>query len=221
MVMSRFGWLLLVCAGGLVAATSGVFAGARFEEIRSFGFPEVSGVAGTQVIEGSDGVLYGGARGGSNSAGFVFRVNKDGTGYAVVHSFSYEDGSPGTPGLLEASDGMLYGVADDRNIFRLNKDGSGYSVVHRFTSQIYGDLHSLAGGFIEASDGFFYGGATGGPGELGVIFRMAKDGTELSVVRQGIGVLGKLLEADDGVLYGATASHLFKISRDGLVFSFL
>ncbi|MGH8017909.1 MAG: choice-of-anchor tandem repeat GloVer-containing protein [Opitutaceae bacterium] len=38
---------------------------------------------------GSDGVLYGASRfGGANSGGFLFKLNRDGSGFTVLHSFA-------------------------------------------------------------------------------------------------------------------------------------
>src|ERR1019366_151149 len=95
------------------------------------------------LAEGSDGALYGTTRiGGRPSgdlyplgSGTVFKVNKDGGRYAVLHSFVNSEGDGCRPmtGLLVASDGALYGTTDaggsgnghNGTVFKLNPDGSG------------------------------------------------------------------------------------------------
>jgi uncharacterized repeat protein (TIGR03803 family) len=66
----------------------------------------------TNPIEGRDGYLYGTTpRGGtspSGSYGVVYRLSKTGS-LTVLHSFSGPDGIQPWAGLLQASDGLLYG----------------------------------------------------------------------------------------------------------------
>src|SRR5688572_4980879 len=65
------------------------------------------------VIEGSDGRIYGSAvNGGSDDGGVVFRMNKDGSDYQILHAFtvSTNDGLSPWGKVIEASDGMLYGA---------------------------------------------------------------------------------------------------------------
>src|SRR5437870_1870975 len=64
--------------------------------------------------EGSDGLLYGTAsQGGQANGGIVFRVSKDGSGFAVLHDFGRTPGDGRAPSgpVTEASDGLLYGTS--------------------------------------------------------------------------------------------------------------
>jgi uncharacterized repeat protein (TIGR03803 family) len=65
------------------------------------------------LVAGSNSVLYGTTRYGGGTNGTVFRVNTDGTGYAVLHRFSDNagdgDGRQPLAPLLMGSDGALYG----------------------------------------------------------------------------------------------------------------
>jgi uncharacterized repeat protein (TIGR03803 family) len=97
----------------------------------------------TGLLYGSDGVLYGTTNGGGDSGfgnGTVFRLNPDGTGYRVLHSFPSMPSDGRTPGaiLVEGPDQLLYGTTreggrmDGGTVFQMAKDGSRYQVLHRF-----------------------------------------------------------------------------------------
>jgi uncharacterized repeat protein (TIGR03803 family) len=100
------------------------------------------------------------------SIGTVFRLNKDGSGYAVLHGFRSStnryDGYYPRCGLLEGSDGALYGTTewggsdDDGVVFKLSKDGSNYRVLHNFGS-IPDDGEYPTAALTEGSDGILYG----------------------------------------------------------------
>jgi uncharacterized repeat protein (TIGR03803 family) len=64
-------------------------------------------------VEGKDGMLYGTTMEGSgtNRAGILFRLGKDGSGYRIVHSFVAGDDGSRPIGLAQGSDGAFYGVA--------------------------------------------------------------------------------------------------------------
>ncbi len=195
------------------------------------------------LIQGTDGLLYGTTASGSidnpfgqYGFGTIFKLNKDGSGYTVLHSFSV---SPG--GLTEGSDGMLYGttayrgMGDDRprpvTVFRLNKDGSGYTVLR---GNIDGEFDRSTV-LLEGSDGALYGttrkGGNGfdssGPG---TVFKLNKDGSGYMVLRvfayndgDGARPEAHWIEGSDGSLSGATAfsggtndgGTVFKMNKDG------
>src|SRR5439155_3341495 len=95
------------------------------------------------LIEGSDGMFYGTTfKGASNDFGTVFKINSDGSEYGVLHRFTGADGDGTDPtgGLLEGSDGALYGSCAASNggtwqVFKLSPDGSGFRVLHRFSDR--------------------------------------------------------------------------------------
>jgi len=190
------------------------------------------------LIEGSDGVLYGATRyGGGADLGTVFKINRDGEGYTLLHRFTNSPGTGRYPiaGVLEASDGMLYGrtisggAADGATIFRLNKNGTGFAIVYSF---------ALAGGsrfdpysnLIEASDGALYGTSyEDGSDRAGTIFKINKDGSAFELLHTfllsgGDGTYPEsgLLEGTDGALYGTTSfggdsdeGTVFKVNKNG------
>jgi uncharacterized repeat protein (TIGR03803 family) len=96
----------------------------------------------------SGSTLYGTAEtGGTNGWGTVFSLNTDGTGFAVLHTFTATDPSTGTnsdganpTGGLILTNNTLYGTASSGGgsgggtVFSLNTDGTGFTVLHTFTA---------------------------------------------------------------------------------------
>ena len=65
------------------------------------------------LVQASNGSLYGTTyAGGSQGEGTVFKLNTDGSGYAVLYNFgaSGADGQYPEAGLVQASNGLLYGT---------------------------------------------------------------------------------------------------------------
>jgi uncharacterized repeat protein (TIGR03803 family) len=215
-VIAAFAYMI---AGLLTPRAFGQF---QYQQLKSFGFPEVSKGSSVQgMIEGSGGDLYGTTEfGGENDTGTLFRLNEDGSGYLVLHNFGTTDGDGLYPSsvVLEESDGALYGATagggsgDGGTIFKLNKDGSGYTILHSFTrspGEGFGP-----GALIEGGSGVLYGRTanggidfTGG-GSFGTLFKLNKDGTGYTVLhrfskREG-GEPNALVKGVDGKLYGTT-----------------
>src|SRR5437867_1322049 len=83
-------WLRLMVVIAALFWSEWADAQALTELVHSFGYSDKSGShpRGT-LIQGSDGVLYGTTEaGGAYGLGVVFRLNTDGTGYAVLRSFT-------------------------------------------------------------------------------------------------------------------------------------
>jgi len=106
------------------------------------------------LLKGSDGALYGAtSQGGSNHVGTVFKLNIDGSGYSVLRQLStlFGEGRNPQAGLLEGSDGALYGTtyAGGSNsvgtAFKLEKNGTLYRVIVGFSSNA-GDATGPQGG---------------------------------------------------------------------------
>jgi uncharacterized repeat protein (TIGR03803 family) len=118
------------------------------------------------LVEGSDGVLYGTTyHGGTGGSGTVFKINKDGSGYGVVWSFSssLQDAQRPNSELIEGPDGALYGTTDyggsasaGGTVYKLNKDGSGYTILHSFVGS-NGDGDTPGAALLQSSNGAFYG----------------------------------------------------------------
>jgi len=196
------------------------------------------------VIEGQDGRLYGRTiSGGTNDGNSIFGLNRDGTGYVLLHSFdsTISDYFDSFSGLIEGSDGMLYGTTyedgalGNGSIFRLNKDGSNFQTLHDF-----GD-NAADGGFpfgtiYETSEGVLYGTTSeGGTFDWGTLFRLNRDGTGYSVLRhfnpvngEGYLPVAPPVEGPGGLLFGTTyfnegddTGTIYSVRKDGSGFRFL
>jgi uncharacterized repeat protein (TIGR03803 family) len=233
--MPRWMLRLFICAS--LAATSQ--AAVQFQLLSAFGVATNDGrLPQAALIEGSDGVLYGTtSAGGSNDSGTVFKLNKDGTGYAILHHFNGTDGANLLAGVIEGSDGALYGTANAGGsnnigtIFKVSKDGTGFVDIHSFAGN---DGANPQAALIKGSDGLLYGTtSTGGPGGAGTVFKLNNDGSDYTLLHSfgstdgDAGTpLASVIEASDGFLYGTTSNggtnsvgSVFKFSRDGTVYS--
>jgi len=219
-------------------------AAAHYQLLISFGAPDVSGQnPEAPLIQGSDGALYGTTYyGGASNVGAVFKLNQDGTGYRVLHSFAgfaASDGERPLAGLVEGGDGALYGTTknggsnDVGTIFKLNKDGSAYAVLLHFGAP--GDGLNPYAGLVQATDGVLYGTTyAGGTNGRGTVFRLNQNGSGYGV-RVQFGAPGDgrypsagLVEGSDGALYGTTqvggmegAGTVFKLNKDAAADSVL
>jgi uncharacterized repeat protein (TIGR03803 family) len=190
------------------------------------------------LIEGRDGFLYGTAsQGGNHGRGTVFRLQKDLTGYQILHHFgeTAQDGEAPVAPLCQDANGTLYGTTAYRaggaaggTIFKLQPDGSGYQVLKRFTSRATeGAL--LVSGLTLTSDGWLLGLAVeGGANNGGTCFRLRPDGSEFSVLHafgqddDGAAPADGLTPCEDGFLYGVLNSKgafdggvIFRIQPNG------
>jgi uncharacterized repeat protein (TIGR03803 family) len=191
-------------------------------------------------IIGSDGALYGMTnQGGANNYGTIYKINVDGSGYTVLHSFAYDgmDGfHPNLSGLIQIGV-SLYGTTPDggRNgggtIFKINLDGTAYSVI---CSIDYLVGNSPFGTLDLGSDGALYGTlAFSRSAGTGLVFKVNVNGTGFQVLHvlttsEGEQPYAGVIHGSDGTLYGTTfiggANHLgsiFRMASDGTGFSVL
>lgn len=194
------------------------------------------------LIEASDGVLYGTTfNGGSNEFGTVFRMNKDQSGYAVLHHFDWAtDGAFPRGGVIEGANGALFGTAFEGGsnsfgtVFTLSKDGSGFSVLHHF-SGLNGDGSHPQAALLQGSDGALYGTtAQGGSNGWGTVFTLNQNGSGFALLRSIPGTnsaeiepVASLTEGSDGGLYGVAmgvgvtngAGSVFRMNKNGAAFT--
>jgi uncharacterized repeat protein (TIGR03803 family) len=121
------------------------------------------------LIQGSDGALFGTTSEGGDYAdtadgyGTVFKINKNGTGYAVLHVFGYFDGGGAFPGpVTQGTDGAIYSTTMEGGLFgafgsgqyggtlfRIDENGLNYKTVFNFNNS------NPAGGIILGKDAPF------------------------------------------------------------------
>jgi uncharacterized repeat protein (TIGR03803 family) len=194
----------------------------------AFGYTNVDGAfCKAALVRGSDDNLYGVAPGGGDfGSGTVFKLNRDGGDFTVLHAFttlppragpSNSDGIIPT-GLISGSDGKLYGTASRGGsngfgaIFKLNIDGSGFTNLYSFAAS---DGQNPQGGVIQGPDGMLYGTAqNGGANGSGTVFKVGPDGENFTVLYDFTALIGGTnsdgIQPSSGLvlsgdtLYGAT-----------------
>src|SRR5437660_15861 len=161
------------------------------------------------LVEGLDGYLYGTTFNGGfvtqASNGVVYKISKTGQ-FQKLHDFCgyvpCHDGQNPWGSLVLGHDGYFYGTLIDPpafpDAFRINSAGDSYSIVAQFYNT---GLGTPQYGLVQASDGNFYGVATGG------VYRITSLGGFSPVyffapANDGRGN-AELTQAADGNLYGA------------------
>ncbi len=177
------------------------------------------------LVQASDGNFYGLTYdGGASNTGSIYRLTPQGE-YTLMHSFVAAEGIPGSSsieggtmrGLLQASDGVLYGTTNGGGdygagtVFKMTLDGT-FTVLHSFkgAAGTPPEGNGPEGNLIEAIDGSLYGSTyLGGTNDKGTVFRVAPDRTVSTVYSFG-GTSGSpinpsgLLLAPDGTLAGTS-----------------
>jgi uncharacterized repeat protein (TIGR03803 family) len=123
------------------------------------------------LLQGKDGAFYGTtSQGGTNGGwGTVFRMTANGA-LTTLYSFGYDDGATPAAGLIQATDGNLYGTTSEGGwggqgtMFRLTTNG-GLTTVLWFNGANGANPQCQ---LVQAQDGSFYGTAEyGGVGYNG------------------------------------------------------
>ena len=217
------------------ANTGSVFAinldGSGYTQLHSFVGGASDGLRpyGSLLVSGS--ITYGmTANGGSATGGqgTLFKMNTNGTGFGLLHSFAGTSADGGIPlGVPWLAGSTLYGTtqqggsAGDGTVFKVNTDGSGFGLVHTFTSS---DGY-FPNGSLAANGGTFYGTTNQGPGGGdGAIFKMNTDGSGYSLIHsfsfnhtEGTNPHGSLTLAN-GMLYGTATQYGSGIGVSGTIF---
>ena len=190
-------------------------------------FESISGVSGENFIQASDGKLYGMTRRrGANDASGIFSFDPSSSTYTKLKDFVGNDGAYPAGGLIQATDGKLYGMT-------LNGGGSSSGVIFSFdpSASAYTKLKDFDftnganpyGSLMQASDGKLYGMTNWGGLGYGVIFSFDLSSSTYTKLKDfdntnGASPRGSLIQASDGKLYGMT---LRGGSNDrGVIFSF-
>jgi uncharacterized repeat protein (TIGR03803 family) len=161
--------------------------------------------------------------------------------FTSLHSFDYTDGALPRAGLIQGTDGNLYGTTssaganDAGTVFKITQDGT-LTTLYSFCSQrdCPDGFYPLAG-LVQGMDGNLYGTTVSGGGlpvclkgqGCGTVFKIALGGTLTTLhsfdLRDGANPTAALVQGTDGSFYGTTnggglggdRGTVFKISLDG------
>src|SRR5579862_9477763 len=176
------------------------------------------------LVQATNGDLYGMSRGGgANNGGTVFKITSSGT-LTTLYSFCSQsgctDGSGPYAGLIQATDGNLYGTTESGGssngygtVFKITPGGS-LTTLYTFCSQSgCTDGAVPFSGLVQATNREFYGTTLeGGANNGGTVYKITSSGTlttlysfcSQSGCTDGSGPYAGLIQATDGNLYGTT-----------------
>ena len=176
--------------------------------------------AGGKLIEASDGYLYGTTSAGGlfHDQGTLFRMSKAGD-VETLHSFNLLDGRRPYGGLVQGSDGGLfgttiYGGADNSGVaFRLGLDGA-FSLLRSYVWPE--DPGIYPGPLAVGPDSEMYGTTEdGGECGAGTVYRLSTSGEPTTIYPSCGAVAGPLTRATDGFMYGVEGTLIIRLSTDG------
>jgi uncharacterized repeat protein (TIGR03803 family) len=138
----------------------------------------------SSLIADTEGNLYGTTYyGGLNEQGCVYKLATNGQ-LTLLYSFANgTDGASPVSNLVMDKRGRLYGttVAGGQygygTVFKIASDGT-ETILHSFAGQPNDGLQPFAGLLRDGSGNFYGTTAYGGTDDVGVIFKLASDGTE-------------------------------------------
>ncbi len=180
----------------------------------------------------SGNIIYGTARtGGDSDKGTVFKMNTDGSGFMVLHSFTGGGGAQNPYDGVVLSGNMLYGMTFaggdiSGTIFAINTNGTGFTNLYKFNGG------NPVNGLIISGNNLY--GATWGGGfwGRGAVFKANIDGTSITNLysffggsSEGANPQARLVLVGD-TLYGTTQNGgpenigtVFAINTNGLGFT--
>ena len=179
------------------------------------------------LLQASNGKLYGMTTfGGSSDSGVIFSFDPSASIYTKLKDFNRVNGGNPAGSLIQASNGKIYGMTQFGGsgagvIFSFDPSASTYTKLKDFDGA---NNFSSSGSLVQASDGKLYGMTGGGRTHYGVIFSFDPSAStytklkDISTNETGTNVLGSLVKANDGKLYGMTVSG--GSSDSGVIFSF-
>ena len=141
----------------------------------------------TPLLIAPDGTLWGTTSHlGDFPSGTIFRINPNGSGFAVVHPFvDSADPSP-LGGMTLGKDGLIYGTTwtlDEPftgTLYRMDPQSKSYNVLHSFSVSL-GDGTRTTAGLVTAPDGQIYGTNPINFLGFGTIFRFGRnDGSQMA-----------------------------------------
>ena len=180
------------------------------------GAPNDGQTPAAELIEASDGVLYGTAEfGGAQNLGMVFTLHRDGSAFQVLHDFGGADGTRPRAPLVENQAllwGTAYGVGANNGgtLFHITRAGTLFAVVHDYAATTGEHPHASV---LVGSDGALYGTTeVGGLHAVGTVYRFTNP-TLLSITPSAgpgtggtpVTIAGTLFQGGASVTIGGVA----------------
>jgi uncharacterized repeat protein (TIGR03803 family) len=189
------------------------------------------------LVEATNGSLYGETGSGPNNDGTIFEMTLGGK-LTTLYLFAQHDaGVAPVNGLIQASDGDLYGVSAGSGgcigqgcstIFKITPAGE-LTTVYEFCSlSNCADGTTPYGPLVQATDGNFYGTTSeGGAYGAGTVFEITPGGSlttlysfcALANCADGMSPFSGLLQATSGIFYGTTSGDFENGPPYGTIFS--
>lgn len=167
---------------------------------------------------------------GGKGVGTIYKINTDGTGYAVLHSI---DGNGLDGGFtpynvtlaVDAANSVLYGTTGNSSsgpffpdqagtVFKMNTDGSGYTVLHAFPNSTGTDGKTPYGSVVLSGTTLLGTMSRGGANNNGVIYSVNTDGSGFSVLHN----FGANNTGDGGIPLGSltlAGSKVYGMTQTG------
>jgi uncharacterized repeat protein (TIGR03803 family) len=200
----------------------------KLTTIYSFHYDSGEQPAATLVQADNDNLYGTTVLGGTNRHGAIFEITPEGS-ETTLYSFCKGDcvmGNQPSAGLVQATDGNLYGAAvGPGSVFKLTLDGTVTKVYSFCSLANCADGSSVVGTLVQGTDGNFYGGTLdGGAHDQGTIFQLTPEG-QLTTLYSFCAKTGcadgaastSLIQSTSGTFYGTTA--LGGMNQNGVIFS--
>ena len=165
-------------------------AGAQtFTTLRNFTFSTGGNPSAGLSLSGD--TLYGTTPvGGSLSAGTIFKINRDGTGFTNFYNFIGGTNGGSASGGVILSGSTLYGAGN--TVFAINTNGTGFTNLHVFPATVYDSNHDVQtnsdgvspwGGLLLSGNTLYGTARAGGILGGGTVFKINTNGTGFTVLR--------------------------------------
>ena len=170
---------------------------------------------------------------GSQSAAQTYTITYSGTTFTTLHSFDGTDGNKSFAGLIQATNGNLYGTTyyggarNSGEVFEITPVGTLTTLYSLCSKSGCTDGEYTYATPVQGTDGNFYGTTyLGGSNDLGTVFKITPTGrlTTLHTFdgTDGSQPLAGLVQGTDGNFYGTTYiggskgdGEIFKITPSG------
>lgn len=169
------------------------------------------------LVQATNGYLYGTTNsGGAYGEGSVYKITPNGT-LTTLYSFCADancsDGGKPTAGLVQATDGNLYGTAtwgglygpgSVGTIFKVTPEGT-LTTIYNFCQSGCADGEYPQAGLIQGTDGNLYGTTLYGGTGYGTVFKLSIGLVPFVETRPTIGIAGEVVSIVGYGLKGATS----------------